>query len=167
MELRTLACLGLLMIGTTVSANGAFSPLQPGDAVPTYTLKLLSGAPFVLGGEQPMTLVNVWATWCGPCREEFPDLERIYSTYRARGLRFVAISVDRDGVEKVRRFTEKRAVSFPVALDDLGAFQTDYRTQALPETLLIDVHGRLVWRHAGALTDSITEVRSVLDASLP
>lgn len=147
-------------------ADEAYMPFQPGELVPTYSVRLLSGGSLRLGGQEPLTLINVWATWCTPCREEFPQLEKLYRTYHPSGMRLVAVSVDRGNDEKVRRFIKSQAVTFSIGLDDQGAIQQNYRTIAVPETLLIGSDGRLLWRKSGALRDDAADARAAIETAL-
>ncbi|HYM81037.1 MAG TPA: TlpA disulfide reductase family protein, partial [Candidatus Limnocylindria bacterium] len=96
-----------------------------------------------------VVLVNIWATWCAPCREEFPDLMRLNERYRDRGLRLVLISADfEDQLPLARRFLAKQGVDFPSYLktgDDMRFINAmDSRwTGALPATLIYDGRGDL------------------------
>jgi thiol-disulfide isomerase/thioredoxin len=102
-----------------------------------------------------VVLLNVWATWCTPCREEFPDLLRLEREHRARGLRLVLISGDFDSeLPAVRRFLTAQGVDFLTYLkqgDDMPFIDgLDARwTGALPATLLYDGAGRGLWFHEG------------------
>ncbi|HYM81181.1 MAG TPA: TlpA disulfide reductase family protein, partial [Candidatus Limnocylindria bacterium] len=94
-----------------------------------------------------VVLVNIWATWCAPCREEFPDLMRLNERYRDRGLRLILVSADfEDQLPLARRFLAKQGVDFPSYLktgDDMRFINAmDSRwTGALPATLIYDGRG--------------------------
>ncbi|MCS7082885.1 MAG: TlpA family protein disulfide reductase [Bacteroidetes bacterium] len=106
--------------------------------------------------EAAVTLVNLWATWCQPCVEEFPDLVRLARAYRERGLRVMFVSVDFDSeLEAVRRFLAEQGVDFPTyikAQDDDNAFINALNPDwsgAIPATLVFDRQGRLRHFHEG------------------
>jgi thiol-disulfide isomerase/thioredoxin len=97
----------------------------------------------------PVVLVNVWATWCGPCREEFPDLVRLERLWRGRGLKVLLVSADDKGdLPQVKRFLAERGVDFPTYLKAQKDMEfingLDPRwSGALPVTFLYDGTGRL------------------------
>jgi thiol-disulfide isomerase/thioredoxin len=122
-----------------------------------------------------VVLVNVWATWCAPCREEFPDLMRLSRTYRARGLELVLVSADFDDQLPVaRRFLADHGVDFPTYLktgDDMkfiDAFSPRW-SGAIPATFIYDGRGRMRYFHEGRATYSLFEqkVLEVLNSSPP
>jgi thiol-disulfide isomerase/thioredoxin len=110
--------------------------------------------------------VNVWATWCTSCREEFADLERLHRDYGSRGVRVVAVSVDESGDERVARFARTEGVTFTVAHDAEGRIQRLYQTVGVPETYLVSGDGKLLWRHGGALRNGAPEAREAIDRAL-
>lgn len=90
-------------------------------------------------------LLNVWATWCDPCREEMPSLERLYREYRGRGLRIVAISIDdASQVELIREFVDEHALTFDVLHDPGSAVMRQYPVRGVPQTFLITRDGAIV-----------------------
>lgn len=103
-------------------------------------------------------LVNVWATWCAPCREEFPDLMRVYQDYRERGLKLVLVSADFDDqLPEARRFLARNGVNFGSYLkvgDDMQFINTlsPKWTGALPATFIYDGEGRLRYFREGRAT---------------
>jgi peroxiredoxin len=96
-----------------------------------------------------VVLLNFWATWCPPCREEMPSMERLYQRYRDRGFTILALSVDRN-VAAVPGFVEGFRLTFPIGLDLEGAVAKAYRMRALPTTVVIDRAGQVVAGAAGA-----------------
>lgn len=90
-----------------------------------------------------VVLVNVWATWCGPCRQEAPTLEKLYQEFGPKGLKIVAISVD-DGPgaeQKVRDFVKEFGLTFDILHDDSGAIERAYQVTGYPENFVIDRRG--------------------------
>ena len=177
---RVLLALALAAIGcrdasprssasTSVSTDAATSDavIAIGGALPAYRATTLSGAPVELGGSGgPLTLVNVWATWCTSCREEMQDLAAIHHDYLPRGLRVIAVSVDAGSDALVRRFVQHEALPFPVVHDQAGAIQKDYHIVGVPTSYLIAADGRLLWQRVGGIHGELPTVRAALDKVL-
>jgi len=117
-------------------------PARPKQAS-DFSVSLLGGQTLELKGQRgkPM-LINFWATWCAPCREEMPAMERLYVKHRERGFVLLAVSVDTDAA-LVKPFLEKYRLTFPVALDARMDLANTYGVRALPASFLIDRHGYL------------------------
>jgi peroxiredoxin len=117
-------------------------PPRPKQAA-DFTVSLVSGEMLKLQGQRgkPM-LVNFWATWCAPCREEMPAMERLYIKHRERGFVLLAVSVDTDA-SVVKPFLERYKLTFPVALDAKMDLANAYGVRALPASFLIDRNGYL------------------------
>jgi len=114
-------------------------PKQASD----FTVSLLGGETLRLKGQRGKpVLVNFWATWCGPCREEMPAMERLYAKHRQRGFVLLAVSVDTDAA-LVRPFLERYKLTFPVTLDAKMDLANAYGVRALPASFLIDRDGYL------------------------
>lgn len=130
-----------------------FTPLEPGRGVPAYAAPTLAGDTLDLADLRGrVVLLNVWATWCEPCRWEMPALERVHRRLRERGLEVVAVSVDAlpgaaDG--PVRAMIDELGLSFTVLLDPAGEVQRRFGVAGLPTTFLIDREGRLIDRVLG------------------
>ena len=93
-----------------------------------------------------VVLLNFWATWCEPCKEEMPAMERLYQKHRAQGLVVVALSNDSEGsTERVKRFIKASGFTFPVGLDPRLKIANLYRVRVLPSSLVIDRKGRLTF----------------------
>ncbi|MGQ0704035.1 MAG: TlpA disulfide reductase family protein [Gemmatimonadales bacterium] len=99
--------------------------------------------------EGHVTLVNIWATWCAPCREEMPAIERLYQELSPKGLRVVAVSIDEGNGNDVRAFVEEFGLSFDILHDPDGRIQTIYQTTGVPETFLLDRDGVIVKKVIG------------------
>jgi peroxiredoxin len=146
-----------------------FKPLAVGDPVPAYSIAVLDGdtAKVGPGVEQPLTLVNVWATWCVPCQKEFPDLEKIHRDYGPRGLRVLGVSVDADDdVERIREFAKTYSATFPIAHDRSGKIQDLFQALGVPESYLISTDGRLLYRNPGAFPEGAARMRAAVEAAL-
>jgi peroxiredoxin len=100
--------------------------------------------------EGSVTLVNIWATWCIPCRVEMPAMERVYRDLAPRGFKIAAISIDEGSPEDVHAFAQDLGLSFDVLQDRSTAIQQTYQTTGVPESFLINRDGIIVKRIIGA-----------------
>jgi peroxiredoxin len=163
-----LAAVGACNGGRESEANAAFRPIAVGDAAPSYTVASLDGDSIRLGGgpSDGLTVVNVWATWCESCREEFADLEQMQRDFASRGVRIVAVSVDQGSTTAVERFVREQKATFPVAHDREGRIQRLYAAVGVPSTYLIGRDGRIAWRHTGSLHADPAELRGAIERQL-
>lgn len=129
-----------------------FVALSQPKAAPIAGFKGANGARLSLEDFRgQVVLVNIWATWCGPCRAEMPSLDRLQAMHRSDGLQVLAISVDRDGFKQVRPFYQKRGIrNLKLYIDSDGATQSAFRSSAIPMTVLIDREGNVVGSMVGA-----------------
>ena len=91
-----------------------------------------------------VTLVNIWATWCGPCKEEIPALDTLYRALKDRGFRIAAVSIDTQDSTAVRTFLDEFDVAFDVLHDQSRTIEQIYQTTGVPESFLIDRDGKIV-----------------------
>jgi thiol-disulfide isomerase/thioredoxin len=96
-----------------------------------------------------VTLVNIWATWCLPCRAEMPAMEELYQTYKDDGFRIAAVSVDEGPPSDVMAFANELSLNFDILHDRRGAIQQTYLTTGVPESFLIDRNGIIVRKQLG------------------
>lgn len=135
-----------------------------GERAPAFSAPNLSGEEVSFADHRgEVVLVNVWATWCGPCRVEMPSIQASYERFRERGFTVLAVSVDTGlGYEhKVEKFVAEYELTFPVLLDPEGRIQRTLRTVGVPETFVLDREGRIVKRLIGA-TDWDSEAHQTL-----
>jgi peroxiredoxin len=97
-----------------------------------------------------VTLVNIWATWCIPCRVEMPAMERVYRDLAPRGFKIAAVSIDEGSPEDVRAFGQELGLSFDMLQDRSTTIQQTYQTTGVPESFLINRNGIIVKRIIGA-----------------
>ena len=97
-----------------------------------------------------VVLLNFWALWCAPCREELPILETLHGELRDEGLAIVAVNVDRGGAERVQRFAEQKGLSFEILHDPEQRVAGSYGVVGYPTTVVIDRVGRIVLSELGA-----------------
>ena len=97
-----------------------------------------------------VALINIWATWCEPCKEEMPAMQRTYADLASRGFRILAVSIDNGDGDEVREFAQKLGITFDVLQDRSGSIQQLYQTTGVPESFLLDRDGTIVKRVIGA-----------------
>ena len=97
-----------------------------------------------------VTLINIWATWCVPCRVEMPSMQLLYDSLASRGFRIAAVSIDAGPTEDVRAFGKELHLSFDLLQDQSGRIQQIYQTTGVPESFLLDKDGVIVKRVIGA-----------------
>ncbi len=118
------------------------------------TLPDLNGAKWRLSEQRgKVVLINFWATWCPPCREETPVLISLAKDFRARGLSVAGIALDQEGAIVVKEFVAEYKIPYPVLLPVPGSALS--RIQPVPTTLLIDRQGRLAKKYVGAIEEII------------
>ena len=127
-----------------------FSPLETGRPAPNFTLPGLDGKMVSLSNYQGhVVLVNIWATWCPPCVDEMPSMERLYQELKDENFEIVAISIDAMGAEAVAPFMEKNKLSFAALLDPEGTIKSVYQTTGVPESFIVNKKGILVEKIIG------------------
>ncbi|MEO8088685.1 MAG: TlpA disulfide reductase family protein [Gemmatimonadales bacterium] len=99
--------------------------------------------------EGAVTLVNIWATWCLPCRVEMPGMDSVYQSLAPRGFKIAAVSIDEGSSEDVRDFGHDLGLSFDLLQDRSGSVQQIYQTTGVPESFLINKKGIIVKRLIG------------------
>ena len=138
------------------------------EQAPAYAATQLDGGGDLsldeLRGE--VVLLNGWATWCHPCREEMPLLEQLQQEYGAQGLQVVGVSIDRAGSEaRIKEFANEVGVTFTLLSDPKNSFARTFRTSGVPETVLIGRDGDLLYRWKGPLEGS-AEDRALIESAL-
>jgi thiol-disulfide isomerase/thioredoxin len=131
--------------------SGFAAAAQPA-AAPSGGFKAANGTRHTLEDFRgQVVLLNIWATWCGPCRSEMASLDRLQAMHGADGLEVLAVSVDREGADKVRRFYQKSGIrNLKVYVDSDRGTQSAFRARAIPTTVLIDRDGNVVGSLVGA-----------------
>lgn len=141
--------LGLMFVGSALYQN--WEQPKGGDVAPDIVLSRMDGEPVHLSDYRgKVVLLHFWATWCGPCREEFPALEKF--NQQMQGKPFVLLAVSEDGKSAksdVERFSRHVKFSFPIYLDTAGVAADAYRVAGVPESIVIDPKGNIIERFTG------------------
>ena len=174
-----------VLLGTCFAAAALFSPthgasrksrqnesvirfVRNPDVAPDFKVEGLDGKPLSLAASRgKVILLNFWATWCGPCREEIPDLIALQQKYKDQ-LQIIALTVDEDNAAMVKKVVNASGINYPVAMSP-----SDVRMQyggigALPTSFILDTQGRIVQKHEG-LRDPVlyeTEIRALLGLAI-
>lgn len=167
------ALLALLAVGAGAAGYAvnawwrAGAEAEASAALMSAQLTDVNGAPRTINAWRGQVLiVNFWATWCTPCREEIPVFIRLQERHRARGLQFIGLAIDQP--EKVDAFVREFRINYPVLLGGMDAVDISRRAGnrlgALPFTVLIDRSGRLAAVHLGVLRES--QLESMLERLL-
>ena len=150
-----------IFAGTGLASSGLV-----GAPAPDFALKSASGENLRLSeyrGE--VVMINFWATWCGPCRQEMPLLDELYDRYQRVGFRLLGVNID-DDREQAMRMADELDVSFPVLFDSGKAVSEQYQVEAMPVTVLVDRGGTVRYVHHGYQPGYeqhyLTEIRELL-----
>ena len=151
----------------SVVGVGCSSPSQ--TVAPDFTLTSLDGQPITLSDfqDQPV-VINFWASWCGPCRFEMPELAQKYDDFRAAGLVVLGVNVtSQDSIEGAAQFVEDFDIPFPILLDEAGDVEALYSASSTPTTIFVNADGVITNRHFGPMTDEQIDgyIRALVDAS--
>lgn len=131
--------------GPTV-VNAAVTPTS---VAPDFALRSSSGSNLRLSEQRgQVVMVNFWATWCGPCREELPQLNRLYEKYQAAGFTLLGVNVDSSSKDALG-MAKRLGVQFPVLFDSKKETSRLYGLESMPWTVLIDRSGKVRYVHAG------------------
>ena len=123
--------------------------VEPATAAPEFSLEDMDGNRFTLSdlrGE--VVIVNFWATWCPPCREEMPSMQRAWEQLQAEGVMMLAVNVG-ESADTVFQFTANYPVDFPLLLDLDSSVLGQWPVQGLPATFVVDSEGRIAYRAIG------------------
>jgi cytochrome c biogenesis protein CcmG, thiol:disulfide interchange protein DsbE len=138
--------LALALSLALATVAGTAAALDKGTRMPELSGKDLTGKPVNVAGK--VVIVDFWATWCAPCKEEMPVLERLYQKYKARGLVVVGVSVDEEA-GNVGPFIKKMKVSFPIVHDAGHKLADRFKPPKMPSSYVIDRKGIVRHIHEG------------------
>jgi peroxiredoxin len=150
MKTMILVTLGVLVAAAVLPAGEltpeeireiGLQPLKEGTAIVDFELQQLGGGTRSLGSfKGKVVFLNFWATWCGPCRQEMPSMERLYKRLKGKGLEIVAVNLQEDA-KAVQKFVDEHKLTFPVLLDQSGRVGATYGARSIPTTYVVDREG--------------------------
>ena len=124
--------------------------LMKGVPAPNFTLPDLEGKMVSLTDYKgKVVLINIWATWCPPCVEEMPSMEKLYQELKGEPFEILAVSIDVSGAKAVLPFMIENKLSFPALIDSKGDMKSLYQTTGVPESFIIDEVGIIVEKVIG------------------
>lgn len=160
-----LLCFAFLFLTAEAPSPWSIDELV-GKKAPEVTLKDMNEKTVSLSSlKGNAVLINFWATWCPPCRDEMPSLNRLYREYRNKGLIVVAVSTDRSA-SPVKDFLGKNPVDFPVLMDSNSKAAKQFKVFSLPTTLLLDKKGAIVQKYLGEEEWDSANIRDKINAVL-
>ena len=158
----------LFMFGL-LAALAWLNPVAAGDGggpAPAFTLPSRGGNPVTLNSLRgQVVMINFWASWCGPCRQEFPILDQIHRKYRPMGFALLGVNVEPEHTD-AERFLAQTPVGFPILFDRDNVVSKQFGVSVMPTTVLVDRKGRVRWLHhaytAGDENEYISQIRAML-----
>lgn len=158
----------LLLAAACAGEGGAPARVDLGLPVPAYSAVTLAGDSTSLRAQQgKVVLLNVWATWCHPCRGEIPELNVLHRTYSSRGLQLIGVSVDAAGARAdIDDFMKEFPMSYSIWLDPDDRVSAQFLIVGVPTTFLIDRQGVLRWRKTGPIQSHDTTLTAALERAL-
>ena len=146
---RRHALLGGVALAAFLVSTAAMAAVKPSAAAPDFTLRSLGGPNLRLAEQRGhVVLINFWATWCAPCRQEMPHLNALYQKYRGAGFVLLGVNVD-DDAKAAAALAGQLGLSFPVLLDTDKQVSRLYDMSSMPATLLVDRDGKVRFLHRG------------------
>jgi thiol-disulfide isomerase/thioredoxin len=146
--------------------GGTITLLKERKVIEPFIARALDGRPVSLSSLRgKVVIVNFWATWCPPCREEIPDLIALQSKYKDQ-LQIIGVSQDEAPASMVAQFAAEHGMNYPIVMDSPDFERTFTNIHALPTSFIIDRDGRIAQRHVGMLNASLTETETRVLAGL-
>jgi len=135
------------------------SGLKEGFAAPDLTFPGIDGVEVSLSDfKGKVVLVNIWATWCKPCVDEMPSMEKLYKKFKRKDFEILAVSIDEGGRDTVAPFMNQYNLTFPALMDSKGTVRSLYGVTGVPESFIIDKNGILAKKIIGATDWATPEV---------
>jgi len=145
--------------------NAGIQVIKQTDPV-DFTLTLLNGESAALSScKGKVVLLNFWATWCPPCREEMPSMENLYKRFNGQGLEILAVNL-RETAGAVQKFIKSNGYTFPVMLDSDGKIGGIYGVRGIPTTFIIDREGKIIGKVGGSIYWDTPQVFAAIESLL-
>lgn len=146
MKIKNLA---LWLMVTVFAATSLAATSMEGQLAPDFALKSSTGENLRLSEYRgDVVMINFWATWCGPCRQEMPLLEELYARYKRVGFNLLGVNID-DDANKAMQMIDELGVNFPILFDSRKEVSKLYNVETMPVTVLVDREGRVRYVHLG------------------
>jgi peroxiredoxin len=151
-------------VAREVAPNPSEGAVAAGKMAADFKLPSLDGETIALSALRgKVVFLNVWATWCPPCREEMPSIEALYEKFKSdKHFVVLAVSQDSDGRAPVAAYVAAHGLKFDVLLDPDNVVGEAYDVSGIPETFIIDQHGRIVAHHVGPYDWANPEIHEAL-----
>jgi len=151
-------------VGSAQEADRVIRFVRNPDAAPEFKLDSIDGKPLnLVSARGKLVLLNFWATWCGPCRAEIPDLIALQQKYKDQ-LQIIGLTVDDDDIAFIKQVVAKTRINYPVGMSSPEVRVQYGGVAALPTSFLLDTQGRVVQKHEGLRDPALyeTEIRALL-----
>jgi thiol-disulfide isomerase/thioredoxin len=144
---------------TATETAGAVTGIKPGNKAPDFELDTLSNGKMSLSEQKgKVVFINIWASWCPPCRAEMPEMESFYKEYGGKRAEILAVNLtDSDSRDAAQNFTSENKLTFPILLDSSGKVGSVYQAVTIPTTYIINYDGIIVNKHIGPMDFSTME----------
>lgn len=150
-SMKKLRILFMLLFGLALAVTGCSSGIDKGSSAPDFTLTDLDGKSVSLSAYKGKPVfLNFWASWCGPCTDELPDVEKIHQEYKDMGLVVLTINPGEDK-EVVKNLIKEKGYTFPVLLDSKMDVARLYKTNDIPVSFFLDKEGKVVTKKVGLM----------------
>lgn len=164
--MRTPIIFKIALAALLACVMAAASAADTSTAAPDFTLKSASGSNIKLSELRgQVVMINFWASWCGPCRQEMPLLEKMFQRYQPLGFTLLGVNVEPNPVD-ARKLLKDIPVSFPILFDTASEVSKLYRVAAMPSTALVDRDGKVRYLHQGYVPGDEAEYEKQLRALL-
>ena len=161
LSIKLLGAVLVILMGASLASSGL-----TGQTAPDFVLKSATGENLRLSEYRgDVVMINFWATWCGPCRQEMPLLDELYGRYQRVGFNLLGVNIDDDS-RRAMAMVDELGISFPVLFDEEKKVSKLYEVEAMPLTILLDREGTVRHIHHGYKPgyeqNYLNEIRSLL-----
>lgn len=137
----------LVFFSTTALLSTFATASEASGKAPNFTLKSNSGKNIKLSESRgEVVLINFWASWCGPCRQEMPELNKLYKKYKNLGFTILGVNVEENSTEALK-IVKNDKINFPILFDTKNEVSQLYKVSAMPTSVLIDRNGNMRYQH--------------------
>lgn len=162
-----IALMALMMTTALVAENHKGSLVKTGDQAPAFTVQTLDGKTISnqdLKGK--VVLVNFFATWCGPCMRELPEIEKhLWPEFKNED--FVMVSIGREHTkEELLKWNKKKGFTFPIAADPKREVYSKFASQYIPRNFILDKNGKIIWQGVGFDKEELNQMMKTIKENL-